>query len=70
MKCIHCQGEMRRKTAPFSVDRNGYHVSWDQIPAWVCTQCGEPMFDSDAVEQIQKGIAAMEGETSELRPTG
>ena len=42
MECMHCKGRMVRGTAPFSLDRNGYHVSWDAIPAWVCSQCGEP----------------------------
>jgi YgiT-type zinc finger domain-containing protein len=42
MECMHCRGRMIRGTAPFSLDRNGYHVSWDAIPAWVCSQCGEP----------------------------
>lgn len=37
MECLHCKGRMERKTAPFSLDRKEYHVSWDAIPAWVCT---------------------------------
>ena len=42
MECMHCKGGIIRGTAPFSLDRNGYHVSWDAIPAWVCSQCGSP----------------------------
>jgi len=38
MECLHCKGRMERGTAPFSVDRHGYHVRWDAIAAWVCTQ--------------------------------
>ena len=26
MECLHCKGEMERGTAPFCVDRHGYHV--------------------------------------------
>jgi YgiT-type zinc finger domain-containing protein len=52
MECIHCKGRMKRGTAPFSMDRNGYHVSWDAIPAWVCSQCEEPFFESREVELI------------------
>ena len=51
---MHCKGRMVWGTAPFSLDRNGYHVSWDAIPAWVCSQCGEPFFESREVELIQK----------------
>ena len=49
MECIHCKGRMKRGTAPFSLDRNGYHVSWDAVPARVCTQCGEPFFEAREV---------------------
>src|SRR5574338_716896 len=35
---LDCKRRMERKTALFSLDRKGYHVSWDAIPAWVCTQ--------------------------------
>lgn len=67
MQCIHCQGKMERSTAPFSVDRKGDHVSWDAIPAWVCTQCGEPYFESCEVERIQKALAALEREAAQVQ---
>lgn len=54
MKCIHCQGEMVRKTAPFHIDRKGYHLLLDAIPAWVCNQCGEAYFEEAEVTAIQE----------------
>ncbi|MCK6619300.1 MAG: YgiT-type zinc finger protein [Calditrichaceae bacterium] len=53
MMCMHCQGKMERKTAPFQIGRKGYHVTFDEIPAWVCTQCGEVYFEEREVEAIQ-----------------
>ena len=53
MECIRWKGRMKRGTAPFSLDRNEYHVSRDAVPAWVCTQCGEPFFEAWEVELIQ-----------------
>ncbi len=38
---------MKKGFAPFSADRKGYHISWDSIPTWVCTQCGEPYFEAE-----------------------
>jgi YgiT-type zinc finger domain-containing protein len=70
MECIHCKGKMARSTAPFSLDRKGYHVSWDAIPAWVCTQCGEPFFESREVELIQKALAALDRESAALVAAG
>jgi YgiT-type zinc finger domain-containing protein len=60
MECLHCKGEMERSTAPFTVDRHGYHVRWDAIPAWVCTQCGRPFFEEHEVEEIQRALEALD----------
>ena len=66
MECLHCKGRMVRSTAPFSLDRNGYHVAWDAIPAWVCGQCGEPFFESREVELIQKALTELDRESAAL----
>ena len=66
MECMHCKGRMVRGTAPFSLDRNGYHVSWDAIPAWVCTQCGEPFFESREIDLIQKALTELDRESAAL----
>ena len=51
---------MQRGSAPFRVDRNGYHVHWDAIPAWVCGQCGEPYFETNEVERIERALQALD----------
>ena len=66
MECIHCKGQMKKGTAPFSIDRDGYHVHWDAIPAWVCTQCHEPYFEAREVELIQNALASLDRESSKL----
>lgn len=70
MQCIYCKGRMEKATAPFSIDRKGYHVSWDAIPAWVCSQCGEAYFESREVDLIQKAVSALERETAPLKVSG
>jgi len=49
MRCIHCQGEMEWKAAPFQVDRKTYHLTLEAVPAWVCRQCGEAYFEEREV---------------------
>ena len=66
MKCIHCKGEMERKTAPFQVDRKGYHLMFDAIPAWVCSQCGEAYFEEAEVEAIQEMLKTVDERTEKL----
>jgi len=35
------------------VNRKGYHLIIDHVPAWICAQCGEALFDEETVEAIQ-----------------
>jgi hypothetical protein len=60
---------MKRGTAPFSIDRNGYHISWDAIPAWVYEQCGESLFETPEIDTIQSAIAVLDRDTASLVST-
>ena len=68
MECLHCKGKLVRGYAPFSADRSGYHISWDVIPAWVCSQCGEALFEENEVNHIQKALQQVDRETMALTP--
>jgi YgiT-type zinc finger domain-containing protein len=63
MECFYCKGTMIRSSAPFSADRNGYHITWESIPAWVCTQCGEALFEENEVNHIQLALQQVDNET-------
>jgi YgiT-type zinc finger domain-containing protein len=66
MECLCCKAQMKKGTAPFSIDRNGYHISWDAIPAWVCEQCGESLFETQEVNTIQDALAVLDRDTVSL----
>jgi YgiT-type zinc finger domain-containing protein len=57
---------MVRSTVPLSIHRKGYHIVWEVIPAWVCTQCGEPFFEAGEVEAIQRALQAVDRESATL----
>ena len=67
MNCIHCKGTMERKTAPFQIDREKYHLTLDRIPAWICSQCGEVYFEESEVEAIQEVIQSVDKGTKKLQ---
>ena len=69
MKCIHCQGNMKRGTAPFHIDRKGCHLLLDAVPAWVCEQCGEAYFEEKEVDTIQELVKSLEQKTCALVST-
>ena len=60
MECMHCRGKMVRKKVPFQVDREGYHLTFESVPAWVCTQCGEPYFEAAEVDAIQDALKLLD----------
>ena len=66
MKCMYCDGDMVRKTAPYHVDRNDVHVILDHVPAWVCTQCGEILFEEREVAEIQKLTRVVDEQATKL----
>ncbi|TAN41519.1 MAG: YgiT-type zinc finger protein [Nitrospirae bacterium] len=67
MKCLQCNGEMEKGTVPYSVDRKGYHLYLRDIPAFVCSQCGEKYFPEDEVDAIQSVIKTLEQQIDKLK---
>lgn len=59
MRCLHCQGSVQRGTAPVKVNRDGYKLAWEQVPAWVCNRCEMPYFEVNEVETVRKAVRAL-----------
>ncbi|MBM3794411.1 MAG: YgiT-type zinc finger protein [Acidobacteria bacterium] len=64
MRCIHCEGPMKKATAPFHVDRKGCQLSLDAVPARVCGQYGEPYFEEREVRTIQRLLTQLDKQTA------
>ena len=54
MKCMYCKGTLAKKRVSYAGTRKGYHLIVNDVPAWVCEQCGEPLFDEETVDAIQE----------------
>ena len=65
-KCVHCGGEMERGRAPFQIDRKGCVLTLEVVPAWICRQCGEELFEDREVDAIQEVIRSMDAKAREL----
>ena len=57
---------MERTTSPFHIDRKGVHLSLDEVPSWVCQQCGEPYFEETEVDSIQTMIRMVDEQAEKL----
>ena len=67
MDCVHCHGQMKQSSAPCHIDRNGYHLLFDTVPAWVCEQCGEAYFEEREVNAMQRVIRGLDPEALSAR---
>jgi YgiT-type zinc finger domain-containing protein len=59
MRCLRCQGAVEQGTAPVYVDREGYRMAWEQVPAWVCTHCELAYFEPEEVATVRRALAAL-----------
>ncbi len=66
MKCLYCKGALVRKKVSYTATRKGYHMIIDDVPAWVCEQCGEPLFEEQAVEAVQGILCELDLRVSNL----
>jgi YgiT-type zinc finger domain-containing protein len=60
MECLYCKGKLVRKKVSYTATRKGYHLIIDDVPAWVCEQCGEEFFDDETVDTIQDMLREVE----------
>lgn len=56
-----CYAVMKWKAkVAYTVNRKGYHLFIEKIPAYVCTQCGEQFFEEKEVSAIQNMLKVFE----------
>ncbi len=66
MRCLHCEGILAQTQISYTANRKGYHLIIDDVPAWVCQQCGEPMFDEATVDAIQEVLTELDQRLEKL----
>ncbi|MEA1946040.1 MAG: YgiT-type zinc finger protein [Thermodesulfobacteriota bacterium] len=48
------------------MDRKGCHLMLDNVPAWVCGQCGEAYFEEKEVDAVQDLIKLIDQKAEEI----
>jgi YgiT-type zinc finger domain-containing protein len=66
MTCLFCRGQLVQRQVSYTANRKGYHLIIDDVPAWVCEQCGEPVFDADTVDVIQGMLSEVDTRLEKL----
>lgn len=67
MKCLYCNGEMKKARAGYSINRKDYHLYLEEVPVYVCTKCKEKLFEENEVEAIQRLIKHLESDVRQLQ---
>lgn len=60
MNCLFCNGKLKKSMVSYTVNRKGYHLYIEKVPALVCTQCGEKFFDEKETSTIQTALINFE----------
>ncbi len=70
MKCLYCNGEMEKSDSTYTINRKGYHLFLQHIPAYICSKCGEKYFGEEEIGAIQNLMRTLESEVSKLQAVG
>jgi len=58
---------MKKGETTYTVNRHGYHLLIDDVPAWICTQCGEVYFEEEEVDLIQDMLKEIDARAAKVR---
>jgi len=70
MECFYCKGTMEKGQTTYTINRKGYHIVIDHVPAYICKQCGEPYFESNGIRLVQEIIHEVDNKTEQLQAVG
>ncbi len=60
--CPECKGRMRKEHTSVTLFREETPVLFENVPAWVCMQCGETWLSANAARKLDEQLM------SELEP--
>ncbi|MBU2521185.1 MAG: YgiT-type zinc finger protein [Proteobacteria bacterium] len=56
-------------TAPLHIDSKNCHLTLDNVPAWICSQCGEAYFEENEVSAVHDLIVVIDQKAQPLVAT-
>jgi HTH-type transcriptional regulator / antitoxin MqsA len=54
MKCIFCGCKVEKRNVTFHYEDNNKYLFVENVPAEVCTSCGEKTYSSDVTDKLLK----------------
>jgi YgiT-type zinc finger domain-containing protein len=56
MTCSFCSGELEERLVQHEYRWEGKLFVFEDVPAYVCRQCGEKYFDAQVVKAMEKAV--------------
>lgn len=66
MKCFVCKGDLQEKEVNYFVDLDNTIIIIKEVPAKVCSQCGEKYFEDEISENIEKIVEQLKEISTEI----
>lgn len=66
MNCFMCKGDLEEKKVNYVVDLEETIIIIKDVPARVCTQCGEQYFDDETAENIERIVNQLKQLATEI----
>ncbi len=52
MKCVFCGGRLENRIVTFSYEEDDKYLFVENVPAEVCTKCGEKTYSPEVADQL------------------
>jgi len=54
MKCVFCGGKVEKRTVTFSYEEDEKYLFVENVPAEICTKCGEKTYSPEVTDELQR----------------
>lgn len=66
MECPHCHGTLKAGKTSYTVNRDGYYLVIDELPALICERCRKPLYSEEAVLVVRQMVRTLDARHKEL----
>ena len=59
-RCEICLAPMEQELQDYTVERAGQRLTLEEVPVWVCVQCGDMVVDEEVIEAVEELLDSIE----------
>ena len=66
MNCFFCKGNLTDGTTTFMTEIDGCAIIIKNVPAKICSQCGEASFSDEVAKKLERIVASLRTSITEV----